>query len=307
MQCYPWVVVREETLHPIQATLRGLPEASRTFRDLREGLLSVPISSNETFRKRKFSTFGNLTERMHWLALPIKVEYKHSPRATSCLQKNFELSSTVRMMETALKRNEIEPQPQPSLELDPYPPPKATSYVPPPPGSRPCVVCKSVHLSCDRARPCSRCVRLGREKDCCDPPEYQRGRPKLAEGAVKRKKSECDRSGHSSLRSLQADYFVEPTSAFEDCIGFVGPVSPAKMKHLVAQGRLWYYWNRPAILGCSPEFASYMDYPMNEVIGLSFDRIHPPEVIQKKKKERQKKKKKKERDHDQRSRLTDLL
>lgn len=52
-------------------------------------------------------------------------------------------------------------QPASTFQPQPQTSPKQSSYVPPPPGSRPCSVCKNVHLSCDRQRPCSRCVRLG--------------------------------------------------------------------------------------------------------------------------------------------------
>src|SRR4051812_34517852 len=32
--------------------------------------------------------------------------------------------------------------------------------------NRPCAVCKLNHVACDRARPCTRCRRAGKEKEC---------------------------------------------------------------------------------------------------------------------------------------------
>lgn len=32
--------------------------------------------------------------------------------------------------------------------------------------NRPCVVCKANHVACDRQRPCLRCRKSGRERDC---------------------------------------------------------------------------------------------------------------------------------------------
>ena len=32
--------------------------------------------------------------------------------------------------------------------------------------NRPCAVCKLNHVACDRGRPCLRCRRVGKEKEC---------------------------------------------------------------------------------------------------------------------------------------------
>lgn len=42
---------------------------------------------------------------------------------------------------------------------------------------RACIHCKKAHLACDNARPCKRCVHLGKH-DCVDVEHKRRGRPR---------------------------------------------------------------------------------------------------------------------------------
>ncbi|CAK9783289.1 hypothetical protein CC85DRAFT_87841 [Cutaneotrichosporon oleaginosum] len=42
-----------------------------------------------------------------------------------------------------------------------------------------CGPCKRAHLACDPARPCKRCVNIGKEDQCEDVPHKKRGRPKV--------------------------------------------------------------------------------------------------------------------------------
>ncbi|KAI8372920.1 uncharacterized protein BYT42DRAFT_578544 [Radiomyces spectabilis] len=51
-----------------------------------------------------------------------------------------------------------------------------------------CINCKKAHLACDVARPCKRCVTLGKQDTCHDIKHKKRGRPKLQD-----KKSSNDR------------------------------------------------------------------------------------------------------------------
>ncbi|KAJ2961131.1 hypothetical protein NQZ79_g3648 [Umbelopsis isabellina] len=46
-----------------------------------------------------------------------------------------------------------------------------------------CINCKRAHLACDVARPCKRCVALGKEDSCHDIAHKKRGRPKLRDKA----------------------------------------------------------------------------------------------------------------------------
>jgi hypothetical protein len=148
-----------------------------------------------------------------------------------------------------------------------------------PAGSRPCVVCKNVHLSCDRARPCSRCVRIGRETDCIDPPDIPRGRAK-ADGPAKRKPKRT--SDHQSI-TPQLTFTNHPQLAgtFENpaMVGGEQPVAASGIDLQMAEGRVWYYYTRTVILGCTHELASYLGYQIHDLIGLPSNVLEPPEVI----------------------------
>ncbi|WWC64622.1 uncharacterized protein I303_107233 [Kwoniella dejecticola CBS 10117] len=47
-----------------------------------------------------------------------------------------------------------------------------------------CGPCKRAHLACDVARPCKRCVNMGKEDQCEDVPHKKRGRPKVPKPAL---------------------------------------------------------------------------------------------------------------------------
>ncbi|KAK4685421.1 hypothetical protein P7C73_g4733, partial [Tremellales sp. Uapishka_1] len=47
-----------------------------------------------------------------------------------------------------------------------------------------CGPCKRAHLACDIARPCKRCVNMGKEDQCEDVPHKKRGRPKVPKPAL---------------------------------------------------------------------------------------------------------------------------
>nr|ODN91762.1 hypothetical protein L203_01013 [Cryptococcus depauperatus CBS 7841] len=47
-----------------------------------------------------------------------------------------------------------------------------------------CAPCKKAHLACDVARPCKRCVNMGKEDQCADVPHKKRGRPKVPRPAL---------------------------------------------------------------------------------------------------------------------------
>lgn len=47
-----------------------------------------------------------------------------------------------------------------------------------------CGPCKRAHLACDVARPCKRCVNMGKQDQCEDVPHKKRGRPKVAKPAM---------------------------------------------------------------------------------------------------------------------------
>lgn len=159
--------------------------------------------------------------------------------------------------------------------------PSSSAY---PPGSRPCVVCKNVHLSCDRGRPCSRCVRIGREADCVDPPETHRGRTKLSDGPAKRKPKHS--SDHQSI-TPQLTFANHPLlgGTFENHFSsefgekqIAAPCTTTNIDQLMAEGRVWYYYTKTIILGCTHELASYLGYQIHELIGLPSTVLEPPEV-----------------------------
>ncbi|EIW72068.1 hypothetical protein TREMEDRAFT_58222 [Tremella mesenterica DSM 1558] len=47
-----------------------------------------------------------------------------------------------------------------------------------------CGPCKRAHLACDVARPCKRCVNMGKEDQCEDVPHKKRGRPKVVKPSM---------------------------------------------------------------------------------------------------------------------------
>ncbi|KAK8853206.1 hypothetical protein IAR55_003908 [Kwoniella newhampshirensis] len=47
-----------------------------------------------------------------------------------------------------------------------------------------CGPCKRAHLACDIARPCKRCVNMGKPEQCEDVPHKKRGRPKVPKPAL---------------------------------------------------------------------------------------------------------------------------
>lgn len=63
------------------------------------------------------------------------------------------------------QHNHIPPEPDPGAA------PKVVA--------RACNFCRAAHISCETARPCQRCVRLGRGEWCCDVPANKRGRPPI--------------------------------------------------------------------------------------------------------------------------------
>lgn len=153
-----------------------------------------------------------------------------------------------------------------------------------PPGSRPCVVCKNVHLSCDRARPCSRCVRIGREADCVDPPEAHRGRSKASDGPIKRKPKHDTKPKSDLSMTPQLTFTNHPqlAGAFGNSANGERPAAPTDIEDIgeqMAEGRVWYYYTRTVILGCTQELASYLGYQIHELIGLPSTVLEPPEVI----------------------------
>ena len=64
---------------------------------------------------------------------------------------------------------------------------------------RACVHCKKAHLACDEARPCKRCVHLGKT-DCVDVEHKRRGRPR---SSPEKKRSELHHS-HSDYTICSA-------------------------------------------------------------------------------------------------------
>ncbi|KAI9104863.1 hypothetical protein DFS34DRAFT_589956 [Phlyctochytrium arcticum] len=62
-----------------------------------------------------------------------------------------------------------------------------------------CVHCKSSHVACDSARPCQRCIRLGKGDSCIDAARKRRGRPNVS--SRKRGIDEMSSDGSPNLDS----------------------------------------------------------------------------------------------------------
>ena len=75
-----------------------------------------------------------------------------------------------------------------------------------------CIHCKKAHLACDEARPCKRCVHLGKT-DCIDVEHKRRGRPR----------SSPEKKRVSQI-SMSQDYLLCGTDSFVD--GTVYSIEP---------------------------------------------------------------------------------
>jgi hypothetical protein len=124
-----------------------------------------------------------------------------------------------------------------------------------------------------------------REHECVDPPEQARGRPITdtdRPATIKRRKANRDpnhmpkrRENNIPVMHLSPQQHEEQTPSNLD-LTLVN--SQRRIDLMMAQGRVAYYWAKSTLLGCTPEFADYMGYQQSDLIGVSYDLIHPPEV-----------------------------
>jgi hypothetical protein len=95
---------------------------------------------------------------------------------------------------------------------------------------RPCATCQARHVSCDRGRPCSRCVEAGEGHRCTDPPQRPRKRGRPSSTPVR------DEAASFSSYSYSIPFAASATTtAAAMPVGGVllpsplGPLRPAKM------------------------------------------------------------------------------
>ena len=142
-------------------------------------------------------------------------------------------------------------------------------YIPPPPDSRPCVVCKKVHLSCDRMRPCVRCIRLQREADCCDPPSSRRGR-KNRDGEEEKPRDENPAPTRVKLEKRQKpNDSISPEPTLDVISRTIPDQISDPLSAAIRDGVLRMFWNHYYIVGCTQEYAAMLGYKQ-EVGGLFF-------------------------------------
>ncbi|WVQ67023.1 uncharacterized protein L199_005216 [Kwoniella botswanensis] len=160
-----------------------------------------------------------------------------------------------------------------------------------------CGPCKRAHLACDVARPCKRCVNMGKEDQCEDVPHKKRGRPKVPKPALgepyhRARPPQPDNGGVGKWRgpsAYDAPYMSTVDAPPPPLVSMGGRNSPPMPRPLGVEGDPAFSAppqpNTPFTIFSTTEFkilrASPMSYHLigyhpNEFVNLNMlDWIHP--------------------------------
>ncbi|WWC91685.1 uncharacterized protein L201_006631 [Kwoniella dendrophila CBS 6074] len=160
-----------------------------------------------------------------------------------------------------------------------------------------CGPCKRAHLACDVARPCKRCVNMGKEDQCEDVPHKKRGRPKVPKPALgepyhRARQAPPDNGGVGKWRgpsAYDAPYMSTVDAPPPPMVSMGGRNSPPIPRPLGVEGDPAYAIppqpNMPftlftttdfKILRASPTAYHLIGYHPNEFVNLNLlDWIHP--------------------------------